>query len=149
MTVLKFARPENLPSDWHFAEVQKLLAGCTGSLSSGDASGWEFGKTEAGDPQLYVLGPAPDYDCILSVSRLESLYVLEDGDGRVLFEHCNLVLLAQHARAALSRKKMMIFAQVAGLWATLRHTFEEKIEPMLAEPMEIVTHFAPQLAAFA
>ncbi len=149
MTVLKFARPENLPSDWHFAEVQKLLAGCTGSLSSGDASGWEFGKTEAGDPQLYVLGPAPDYDCILSVSRLESLYVLEDGDGRVLFEHCNLVLLAQHARAALSRKKMMIFAQVAGLWATLRYTIEEKIEPMLAEPMEIVTHFAPQLAAFA
>ena len=148
MTVLKFAPPENLPSDWQFTEVQKLVAACSGSLSSGDASGWEVGKTEAGDPQLYLLGPAPDYDCILSVSRLESLYVLEDGNGRVLFENWNLALLAQHARAALSRCKMIIFAEAACLWATIRHTIEEKIEPMLAEPIEIVTNFSPQLAAF-
>lgn len=149
MKVLRFALPENLPADWQFAEVQKLLASCTGSLSSGEASGWEVGKTEAGDPQLYLLGPAPDYDCILSVSRLGSLYVLEDGDGGALFENRNLGLLAQYAREALGRNRMMIFAGAASLWAAFRHTIEERIEPMLAEPIEVVLHFAPQLAAFA
>ncbi len=149
MTVLEFAPPRKLPADWQFAEVQKLLSGCATSLNCGDASGWEVGKTEAGDPQLYLLGPAPDYDCILCVSRLGGLYVLEDGNGGILFEHRNLVLLAQQARAALSRRKMAIFAKAGILWATFRQTIEEKIETFLAEPIEIATHIAPQLSAFA
>ena len=149
MTVLDFSPPRNLPADWQFAEVQKLLSGCATSLASGEASGWEVGKTEAGDPQLYLLGQAPDYDCLLCVSRLGGLYVLEDGHGRILFEHRNLVLLVQQVRAALCRKKMMIFAKAAIIWATLRQTIEEKVEPMLAEPIELVSHIVPQFAAFA
>ena len=94
MTVLDFTPPKKLPAGWQFAEVQKLISGSAGSLARGEASGWELGKTEAGDPQLYLLGPAPDYDCLLCVSRLGGLYVLEDGNGRILFEHRNLVLLS-------------------------------------------------------
>ena len=37
------------------------------------------GTTEHGDPQVYLIGPPPDYDCILSISRLGRLYVIEDG----------------------------------------------------------------------
>lgn len=149
MNILNFPAPKQMPSGWQYAEVQKFLASSATSLTNGDASGWDLGSTDAGDPQLYLLGPAPDYDCILCVSRLGRTYVLEDGHGEVLFENRNLELLVPRIRAALSRKKMMIFAKAAIVWATLRQTVEEKIEPMLAEPLEIATHFAPQLAALA
>jgi hypothetical protein len=149
MTVLDFAPPKKLPAGWQFAEVQKLISGCAVSLAHGEVSGWEIGKTEAGDPQLYLLGPAPDYDCVLCVSRLGALYVLEDGNGKILFEHRNLMLLAQHVRAAICRKKVAITAKAAIIWAAVRQTMEEKIEPMLAEPIELASHLAPQIAAFA
>lgn len=149
MTVLAFAPPKKLPDGWQFTEVQNLLSECAASLSNGDASSWEIGKTDAGDPQLYLLGPAPHYDCLLCVSRLGGLYVLEDGTGKILFEHRNLALLGQQVRAAICRSKMMITAKAAIIWASLRQTIEEKIEPMLAEPLELATHIAPQLAAFA
>ena len=149
MTVLDFTPPKKLPAGWQFAEVQKLIAGSAGSLANGEASGWEIGKTEAGDPQLYLLGPAPDYECLLCVSRLGGLYVLEDGNGRILFEHRNLVLLSQQLRAAVCRKRMMIIAKAALIWAAIRQTVEERIEPMLAEPIELATHLGPQIAALA
>jgi hypothetical protein len=149
MTVLEFIAPARMPAGWQFSEVQKLLSGCAVSVAAGEVSGWEMGKTEAGDPQLYLLGPAPDYDCILCVSRLGGLYVLENGNGRILFEHRNLMLLSQQVRAAVCRKKMTIIAKAAILWAAVRQTMEEKIEPMLAEPIELATHLAPQIAAFA
>ena len=31
----------------------------------------------------------------------------------------------------------------------MRDFFEEKVEPVLAEPMEVITHLAPHLAALA
>jgi hypothetical protein len=149
MTVLDFTPPQKMPAGWQFAEEQELLAGCATSLTNGAASGWEIGKTEAGDPQLYLLGPAPDYDCILCVSRLGGLYVLEDGNGKILFEHRNLMLLSQQVRAAVCRKKMMIVAKAALIWATIRQTLEERIEPLLEEPIELATHLGPQIAALA
>lgn len=149
MTVLDFPPPKKMPAGWQYEEVQKLLSGSANALTHGDASGWDLGKTDAGDPQLYLLGPGPDFDCILCVSRLGRLYVLEDGSGRVLFEHQDLSALGQKMRVALNRRKMMLMAKVALLWATIRHTIEEKIEPLLAEPMELATHIAPQIAALA
>jgi hypothetical protein len=149
MNVLNFTPPAKMPADWQFAEVQKLISACAGSLATGEASGWDVGKTEAGDPQLYLLGPAPDHDCILCVSRLGTLYVLEDGNGKILCEHRNLMLLSQQLRSAICRKKMMIIAKATLVWAAIRQSMEEKIEPLLAEPMELATHLAPQIAAFA
>lgn len=149
MTVLDFAPPKKLPAGWHFAEVQKLISGCAVSLANGEVSGWETGNTDAGDPQLYLLGPGPDYDCILCVSRLAGLYVLEDGNGKILFEHRNLMLLEQQVRAAICRKKMTIIAKATIIWAAIRQTVEEKIEAMVAEPIELATHLGPQIAALA
>ena len=40
-------------------------------------------------------------------------------------------------------------ARIALLWAAVRHTFEERIEPVLAESEEFLLHVAPQLAAIA
>jgi hypothetical protein len=105
--------------------------------------------TERGDPQLYLIGPAPEHDCILSISRIGRHYILEDGRGRVIFEHDNLVTLAERAAAALRHKKQAVLAQLALAWCAMREFYEEKVEPALAEPMEVLSHIAPQLAALA
>jgi hypothetical protein len=89
------------------------------------------------------------YPGILSISRLGRLYILEDGSGRVIFEHDNLLLLAEQAAAALRNRKQAILAQMAVAWCAMREFYEEKIEPALAEPMEVLSHFAPQIAALA
>jgi hypothetical protein len=148
MSVVSFRPREPLPMHWQGTEVNAMLAACGEALDRGAATSWHVGSTEAGDPQLYLLGPAPHYDCILSISRLGRLYVLEDGQGRVLFEHDAMAHLAEQVRSTLRRHKMAIAAKVVLAWAALREAFEERVEPILAEPMEVLTHVAPQLAAF-
>jgi hypothetical protein len=149
MNVIEFPRPQGLPQGWQSNELAKLTSACAGSVSAGDVSGWEIGSTEYGDPQLYMLGPAPDHECVLSISRLGRLYVLEDGKGQVLLENDNLMLLAEETCSVLRRKKAAITAQLAVCWCAVREFFEEKVEPVLAEPMEVITHFAPHFAALA
>jgi hypothetical protein len=147
MSVLQFRQPAQCPRGWHADEVHRLKGACTPSIATGEAAGFEIGATETGDPQLYLLGPAPEHACILSVSRLGRLYVLEDGSGRVLFEHGSLDVLTQEIRGALRRTRSDIVARLAVAWCGIREFFEEKVEPILAEPVEILTHVAPQLAA--
>jgi hypothetical protein len=148
MNVVKFPHAAMKACEgWQSAELQQFLAMSSGAIAAGEASGWEVGITERGDPQVFLVGPPPDYDCILSISRLGRLYVIEDGAGRVLFEHDNPMLLTEQVAAALRRRKMAIIARVAVAWCALREAFEEKTEAMMAEPIELLTHISPQLAA--
>jgi hypothetical protein len=150
MNVVKFPVRQPLAlQGWQSAELQQFVAVSASAISAGEASGWEVGETEQGDPQVFLVGPAPDYECILCISRLGRLYVIEDGNGRVLLENDNPMLLADRATAALRRRKASIVARVAVAWCALREAFEEKTEAMMAEPMELLTHIAPQLAALA
>jgi hypothetical protein len=150
MNVIHFARAqETLPQGWQASELTKLTNACAASIPSREITGWEVGATECGDPQLYLLGPAPEHDCILSISRLGRLYVLEDGKGQVLFENDDILQLAEQTCSALRRRKAEFVARLAVCWCAVREFFEEKVEPVLAEPMEVVAHFAPHLAALA
>jgi hypothetical protein len=150
MTVLEFPRATLKPAGgWQPPELRQFLAVSERAIAAGEASGWDVGTTDRGDPQVFLVGPPPDYDCILTISRLGRLYVIEDGAGRVLFEHDNPMLLAEQATAALRRRKTAIVARVAVAWCALREAFEEKTEAMMAEPMELLAHIAPQLAALA
>jgi hypothetical protein len=150
MNVLKFPRAAAPPPNgWQPTELQQVMAASAGSIAAGDASGWEIGATDQGDPQVYLLGPPPDYDCILCISRLGDRYVIEDGGGRVLFEHDDPMLLAEQATAALRRRKAAIVARIAVAWCALREAVEEKAEALTGEPMELLTHVGPQLAALA
>jgi hypothetical protein len=151
MNVVKFPRvgSEQVADGWRPAEMKQFIAVSVSAVASGEASGWEVGSTEQGDPQVFLIGPPPDYDCILSISRVGHLYVIEDGAGRVLFENDNPMLLTEQAVAALRRRKGAIVARVALAWTALRGAFEEKTEAMMAEPMELLTHLAPQLVALA
>ena len=75
--------------------------------------------------------------------------MIDNGAGRVLYEHDNPMLLAEQATAALRRRKNAIVARVAVAWFALREAIEEKTEAMMAKPIEILTHTTPQLAALA
>lgn len=149
MTVHPFPKVTPTPLGWRPIELQQMAGTAAVPMEASDTGGWVAGATEVGDPQLYLVGPAPEHDCIMCVSRLGRLYVLEDGAGRLLFEHASLGLLADRMQAALRRGKAGLMARLAVMWCAVRETFEEKIEPMMAEPIEILTHVAPQLAAFA
>lgn len=146
MTVVQFPG-RDLPHNWQRGEMNTLLAACGESLEKGTVTGWEVGETECGDPQLYLLGPAPDRECVLCVSRLGRLYVLEDGEGRILCEHDALGSLSDQVRHALRHKKAAIIARATVVWLAIKETFEERIEPVFAEPAEMLSHVAPQLVA--
>src|SRR5262245_29478731 len=137
------------PAGWTAVELKQVVAGVAPSCASGKAVVWEVGATEAGDPQFYLIGPPPDHDCVLCVSRLGSLYVLEDGAGRILHEHDSLRALAESMRSYLRTRKAAIVARVALIWYAAREIFEEKVEAMLGESEDLLVHVAPQLAALA
>lgn len=146
MTVVQFPRSE-AAQNWQRGEMNTLLAACGESLERGTVTGWEVGETECGDPQLYLIGPAPDHECILCVSRLGRQYVLEDGEGRILCEHDAIGRLSDQVRHALRHKKGAIIARATVVWLAIKETFEERIEPVFAEPAEVLSHVAPQFVA--
>jgi hypothetical protein len=150
MNIVSFA-PRQLQQDgtWQSCELDEMHATFAAELASGKASGWDVGATEVGDPQFYLLGSLPTEECILSISRLGRLYILEDGAGRVLFEHVSLESLTKRAKSLLRETKAGIVASAVLAWGTIRQQFEEKIEPVLAESEELLFHVAPQLAALA
>lgn len=150
MTVIAFVpREGHAGGGWRTCELDRLVETFAGELVRGDASGWDTGATETGDPQFYLLGPAPEHDCILCVSRLGKLYVVEDGAGHLMFENADFNLLAQQAKSLLKTGKARLLAQVLLAWGAMRHAFEERIEPLLVEGEEMLAHIAPQLAAMA
>jgi len=150
MTVIMFAsRVPRASTPWQAAELAKIKETLAPHLGSGEAGGWEVGATELGDPQFYLLGPPPDEECILCISRLGRVYVLEDGAGQLLFEHNSLLVLAEQARAMLHNKRSQIVARIGTLWFALRELFEEKLEPIIGDSEELLTHVVPQLAALA
>ena len=149
MTVIPFPRTTQSASGWRAAELCNVTEACKEPLARGEISGWERGFTEAGDPQLYVLGPAPERECYLCISRLGGNYVLEDGQGRVLLEHEAVEVLARQMRDLLGRKRARIVGRIVVGWAAVREAFEERIEPLMAEPLEVASHFVPQLAVLA
>jgi hypothetical protein len=148
MNVVPFLRPrQSDPAVWYPTELNRVVASLAPSLEKGEAESWETGVTEAGDPQLYLIGPAPDHDCLLCVSRLGSLYVLEDGEGRVLAEHNSVLALAEAVKRALRNRQARLVARLALFWCALRETFQERYEAVIGEGEELLVHVAPQLAA--
>jgi hypothetical protein len=144
MTVVMFPRAAQHGS-WQPIELQQFVSMSSDAIAMGEASTWYVGVTERNDPQFFLIGPPPEHDCILAISRLGRLYVIEDGTGHVLFESNNPTLLVEQTVAALRRRRMAIVARVAVAWGALREFCEEKTEA-LAEHIELIAHFAPQFA---
>jgi hypothetical protein len=147
MTVVPFPAQRPVAGIWSPAELNHVAASLAPSIENGEAEGWEVGATEAGDPQLYLLGPAPDHDCILCVSRLGSLYVLEDGAGRLVSEHNSLLALGDAVKRAVHSRQARLVTRLALFCCALRETFQERYETVIGEGEELLVHLAPQLAA--
>ena len=141
MNVIAFRKPQL--GAW--SETELLTLGETLDIGR-RGQGWDTGLTEAGDAQFYLLGP--DQDCTLCASRIGGIYVLEDGQGRLLFEHPSLPLVAMHARSTLRTTRWPLVARIVMVWCTIRHMMNDKVEPLLLEGEELLVHVAPQLAAY-
>ena len=148
MSVVAFERKQ-IVGVWSESELTTIVAALNVALLPGNGRGWETGATESGDAQFYLLGPLPDQACELCVSRIGRRYVLEDGAGRLLFEHSSLARVALHAKAAVRSARWSPVALVVLWWCTVRQIVHDKAEPWLAEGEEIFVELAPQLAAFA
>jgi hypothetical protein len=145
MSVVAFERKQD-GGEWSEKELSTLVAALGAASRTG--RGWETGMTEQGDAQFYLLGPLPEQACELCVSRIGGRYVLEDGSGRLLFEHRSLELVALHAKAAVP-SALWLMVRAVTLWCAIRNTIHEKVEPLLVEGEELLVQFVPQLAAFA
>jgi hypothetical protein len=142
MSVIEFPGREASATGWRADELQQLVA----LVPAGDCS-WQACKTERGEPQFYVLGPMPEQDCMLCVSRLAQGYVLEDGAGRLIGEALSLDRFAvEAARAAIRSGRSFLGRMLVG-WCALRVTIEEKLEPVLEQSEEMLARVAPQLVA--
>jgi hypothetical protein len=147
MSVVEFPRPaRNSCRTWHHEEVQRLVALYSAHAASGEVAGWEIGATESEDPQFYLLGP--EHDCVLCVSRVGRIYVLEDGAGALITDDARLEPVIDKAAQALAMPKVSFGMRVLLSLCAIRVTIEQKLEPFLAESTETLTRFAPQLAAF-
>ena len=147
MSVVAFERTQET-GVWSEQELGTIVAALQTALAPSTGREWEVGTTESGDAQFYLLGSLPDQACELCVSRIGGRYILEDGSGRLLFEHRNLDLVVLHARAAIPSTPWLM-ARVIMVWCAIRTAFHEKLEPVIAETEELLIQFAPQLAAFA
>ena len=145
MSVVAFERKQT-SGEWSEKELSTLVAALCAAPGTGRE--WETGMTEKGDVQFYLLSPLPDQACELCVSRIGRSYILEDGMGRLLFEHRNLDLVALHAKAAVPSTSWLMVRAIT-LWCAVRSAFHEKAEPWLVEGEELFVQFVPQLAAFA
>jgi hypothetical protein len=147
MSVVAFERKQD-SGEWSEKELSTLVAALGAATAPGTGREWETGMTEKGDVQFYLLGPLPEQACEVCVSRIDGRYILEDGLGRLLFEHRNLELVGMHAKAAVPSTSWLMVRAIT-LWCAIRGTIHEKAEPWLVEGEELFVQFVPQLAAFA
>jgi hypothetical protein len=147
MSVVAFERKQD-SGEWSEKELSTLVAALGAAIAPGTGREWEAGMTEKGDAQFYLLGPLPEQACEACVSRIGGRYILEDGSGRLLFEHRSLELVALHAKAAVPSTTWLMVRAIT-LWCAIRNTIHEKVEPLLVEGEELFVQFVPQLAAFA
>ena len=140
MSVIEFPQPASHPDGWQLDELRQLAA-------LFETNPWDVGATEQGEPQFYVLGPAPDYACVLCVSRLAHGYVLEDGNGRVLGDAPSLDLFAEQAARAVMRAGRSFVTRATLLLCTIRLTMEKRLDTILEESEDLLARFAPQIAA--
>ena len=130
-------------------ELETLVSVYAAHASRGDAVAWDISATEFDDPQFFILGPAPDFDCIVAIARVGGIYILENGTGQLLDEGASLETLAARAKLpAASLRPASLLARITLSLTGLRLAIQEKIEPVLVESEELLLRFAPQLAAF-
>jgi hypothetical protein len=147
MTVVRLTpRKEAAPGPWRGDELRELEGIFAAFVHQGDAADYAIGATERGDPQFYVIAPQPDADCVLCISRVGGSYLVEDGGGGLIAKVHDLKQLADQRPLIVSRRHRVVAKTIAA-WLAVRSSVEEKVEPIMGEPMDLLTHVTPQLVA--
>jgi len=87
MTVIQLAaaRRQLHPGCWRKQEKTELMRLYAAAVRQHGAADFEFGETDRGEPQFYILDDSPAATCITCASRLSKdskpWYVIEDGSG--------------------------------------------------------------------
>ena len=113
------------------------------------AQSWNFGETDAGDPQLYLLASDPDESCVACVSRVRSEYVLEDGKGGLLATEGNLDDLVARAAEVFPLRRRIPLSTRAFLAVCAWRAFMDQKMAALEETLEVLGRVVPPLAALA
>ena len=146
MSIVEFPRRAPAPSDWRPDEWRELAA-LFHPAAADAGTAWDVGATEHGDPQFYLLGPAPDHECVLCVSRLAQGYVLEDGSGRILGEAPSLDRFAEQAARAARGGGHSSHASRCSC-ARSASPSRRRSSRCSRSRQELLVRFAPQIAAF-
>jgi hypothetical protein len=106
---------------WRPQETRELLRLFGAFRKRADARSFEFGETEPGDPQFYILGAAPDQPCLAFVSRIRAhdrcWYLVQDGGGAVTAEGESLRTVVDGAVARIGRTRSAPY--LAPVWGLL------------------------------
>ncbi len=150
MNVVPFPAPASrLQPGWHRIELQQLLTlYAAAHAHTAKVASWDVDTTETDDPQFYLLGPAPAQDCLACISRVDRLYVLEDGAGTVLGEDRNLAAVIDTAVQRLAPRRGAAFVtRMILLLCAVRVMIDEKLEPLIPDSTEMLVRAVPPLAA--
>jgi hypothetical protein len=146
MTVIAF---ESKSATWRKSELADLLDAFAPVFAQKAASGWETASTEHGHPQFYLLGPKPDQECILCISRIGHAYIVNDGEGHHLVDLNDLGALAAQVQNLFKQGTARMLAKLIVVWCGAKQVLHDKLDPVVAESEELLSHFVPQLAALA
>ena len=153
MTVIAFPpKAEGEVNGWTLEERNQFEALYVARAKCGEASECVVETTETGDPQFFLLGPAPECEGVLSVSRVSGRYVIEDGIGGMIAETATMPEVIHTVANVRLRRRTGLVARIVLAWYGFREFVEEKTEPVAAEMVEVaevLTHVMPQVAAFA
>lgn len=127
---------------WSASELEELMRLYSSQACRRDVS-WATAVTELGDPQFFLVGPEPEGDCLLAISRLHGKYVLEDGEAHLVGEGGSLADVVKEAQCMLPRRfKPSLVARVLVPIACIRAFIDEKLEPLIPDSLEVLLPIA-------
>lgn len=121
------------------AELMRLYS----SQSCRRGVSWATAVTELGDPQFFLVGPEPEADCVLAISRLNGRYVLEDGEAHPVCDGAALADVVKEAQRMLPRRfKPSLVARALVPFACIKAFVDEKLEPLVPDSIEVLLPIA-------
>jgi hypothetical protein len=153
--------PQPRNCSWQPGEFAELVRLFMAMRERDSAESYEFGLTERGDPQFYVLGKDAEQPCLCAVSRLcqraQSWYVVENGNGRLLSDGCclrDMINDVVERSRTIPRHLSLVTKLVIGTFAceiALEHRVTGRaFAPLLNGPLlDAIGCWAPQAAAIA
>jgi hypothetical protein len=143
---------------WQPGEFAELVRLFRAMRERDHAESYEFGLTERGDPQFYVLGGDAERRCVCAVSRLcqqtQSWYVIENGNGRVLSDGCclrDMINDVVERSRTTPRHLSLVTKLVMGAFAC-EMALEHRVTGRTFAPLPLLDAigcWAPQVAAIA